>query len=87
MIDKEADMTPQELSSKKDPVSTSFLGSEEDFFTDFTLATYLEAISHHEPLIPPLDGSFSFLASPESDAYDTDTEAYRDSKIYYPTAR
>jgi integrase/recombinase XerD len=55
LINKEADMTPQELSSKKEHVSTSFMGSEEDFFTDLTLETYLEAISHHEPLIPPLD--------------------------------
>ncbi len=48
-------MTPQELPLKKDPVSTSFVSAEEDFFTDLTLGTYLEAISHHEPLIPPLD--------------------------------
>jgi hypothetical protein len=48
-------MTPQALPLKKDPVSTSFMSSEEDFFTDLTLGTYLEAISHHESLIPPLD--------------------------------
>jgi integrase/recombinase XerD len=47
-------MTPQELSSEKDYFSTSFMGSEEDFFTDLTLGTYLEAISH-EPLMPASD--------------------------------
>jgi integrase/recombinase XerD len=47
-------MTPQELSSEKDCFSTSFVGSE-DLFTDLTLETYLEAISHCEPLTPASD--------------------------------
>ena len=49
---KEADMTLQELSSKKDCFSTFFVGSPEDFSTDLTLATYLEALYHSESLIP-----------------------------------
>jgi integrase/recombinase XerC len=48
-------MTPQELSSEKDHFATSFIGSDEDFSTDLTLETYLEAISHDESLIQSFD--------------------------------
>ena len=48
-------MTPQELSSEKDRFSTSFIGLEEDFYTDLTLETYLEALSHSEPVVSVLD--------------------------------
>jgi hypothetical protein len=49
-------MTPQELSSQKEHLSTSFVGSEEDFFTDLTLETYHETISHGDPLMPSFNG-------------------------------
>jgi integrase/recombinase XerD len=52
---KEADMTPQELCPEKDQFATSFIDSVEDFSTDLTLATYLEAISHDESLIQSFD--------------------------------
>jgi len=48
-------MTPQELSSEKDRFSTSFIGLEEDFYTDLTLETYLDAISYNEPVTPVVD--------------------------------
>jgi site-specific recombinase XerD len=48
-------MTLQEVSSEKEYFSTSFDGSGEDFFTDLTLATYLEALSHSESLIPAFE--------------------------------
>jgi len=48
-------MTPQELSPKKDHFSTPFIASEEDFSTELTLETYLEAISNHESLIAVYD--------------------------------
>lgn len=48
-------MTPQELSPKKDHFSTPFMPSEEEFSTELTLKTYLEAISHREPLRPASD--------------------------------
>ena len=48
-------MTPRELSSEKEHFATSFMESEEDFSTDLTLETYLEAISHDEPLIQSFD--------------------------------
>ena len=48
-------MTLQEVSSEKDYFSTSFITSEEDFSTDITPQTYLEAISHNEPLMPACD--------------------------------
>jgi integrase/recombinase XerC len=48
-------MTQQELCSEKDGFATSFMGSEEDFFIDLTLETYLEAISCDGPLIQSFD--------------------------------
>jgi integrase/recombinase XerD len=48
-------MTPQELSPEKARFATSFIGSEEDFSTDLTLESYLEAISHDESLIQSFD--------------------------------
>jgi integrase len=48
-------MTPQELLSEEDRFSTSFIGLEEDFYTDLTLETYLNAISHSEPVIPAVE--------------------------------
>jgi integrase/recombinase XerD len=48
-------MTPQELSSEEDRFSTSFIGLEEDFYTDLTLETYLNAISHSEPVLPAVE--------------------------------
>jgi integrase/recombinase XerD len=54
-LEKEADMTPQELSSEKDRFSTSFIGLKEDFYTDLTLETYLDAISDSEAVTPIVD--------------------------------
>ena len=48
-------MTPQELCPEKDQFATSFIVSEEDFSTDLTLESYLEAISHDESLIQSFD--------------------------------
>ena len=48
-------MTPHELSSEKEHFATSFIGSDEDFSTDLTLETYLEAISHDESRIQSFD--------------------------------
>jgi hypothetical protein len=48
-------MTPQELSSEEDRFSTSFIGLEEDFYTDLTLETYLNAISRSEPVMPAVE--------------------------------
>lgn len=48
-------MTQQELSSEEDRFSTSFIGPEEDFYTDLTLETYLNAISHNEPVVPAVE--------------------------------
>jgi len=48
-------MTPQELSSEKERFSTSFISLEEDFYTDLTLETYLDAISHNESVTPVVD--------------------------------
>jgi integrase/recombinase XerD len=48
-------MTRQELSSEEDRFSTSFIGLEEDFYTDLTLETYLNAISHSEPVLPAVE--------------------------------
>jgi site-specific recombinase XerD len=48
-------MTPPELSTEKEPFSTSFAGPEEDYWTDLTLETYLEALSHTESWIPVFD--------------------------------
>lgn len=48
-------MTQQGLCSEKEYFATSFIDSEEDFCTNLTLETYLEAISHDESLIQSLD--------------------------------
>ena len=48
-------MTPPELSTEKDHFSTPFITSEEDFYTDLTLETYLEALSHNEAWTPAFD--------------------------------
>lgn len=48
-------MTPQELSSEKEYCSTSLLAVDEDFSTDLTLETYLEALCSSEPHTPELD--------------------------------
>ncbi len=47
-------MTPQELTSEKEYCSTSLVSVEEDFSTDLTLETYLEALSSSEPHTPAL---------------------------------
>ena len=48
-------MTPQELTSEKDYCSTSLIALEEDFSTDLTLETYLEALSENESHTPAFD--------------------------------
>jgi len=48
-------MTREELSSKEDRFSRSFIGLEEEFCTDLTLETYLHAISHSEPVPAVVD--------------------------------
>lgn len=48
-------MTQQGLCSEKEYFATSFIDSEEDFCTNLTLETYLEAISHDESLIQSFD--------------------------------
>jgi integrase/recombinase XerD len=48
-------MTQQGLCSEKEYFATSFIDSEEDFSTNLTLETYLEAISHDESLIQSFD--------------------------------
>lgn len=48
-------MTPQELISGKEYCSTSLLLVEEDFSSDLTLESYLEALSSNESHAPALD--------------------------------
>jgi hypothetical protein len=48
-------MTPQELTSEKEYCSTSLVPVEEDFSSDLTLETYLEALSSNESQAPAPD--------------------------------
>jgi len=67
---EEADMTSQELISGKEYCSTSLLPVEEDFSSDLTLKTYLEALSSNESHAPALDEIEAGCAKRRSRALD-----------------
>ncbi len=63
-------MTPQELTSEKEYCSTSLVPVEEDFYSDLTLETYLEALSSNESHAPALDQMEAGSARRRSRALD-----------------
>ena len=63
-------MNPQESTSEKEFCSTSLQSFEEDFSTDLTLETYLEALSSNEPHVAALDEREAGAARLRSRALD-----------------
>ena len=63
-------MTPQKLTSEKEYCSTSIAPVEEDFCSDLTLETYLEALSNSGPHTPALDEIEAGSAKRRSRALD-----------------